>query len=185
MQDKERIILGIDPGTTIMGYGIIGSSGKDPVYQDMGVLDLRKEPDQYLKMKKIFDTTLELIDQYTPDELAIEAPFYGKNVQSMLKLGRAQGTAIAAALSRDIPVFEYAPRKIKLAITGVGQASKEQVSAMLEKMFSIKDMPVNYDASDGLAVAVCHFYERSPGKKKAGPTSWNDFIAKNPGRVNR
>ena len=183
MEQSQRIILGIDPGTLIMGYGVIGRAGKDPVYHDMGVLDLRKVTDQYLKLKKIFDTTIELIDRYTPDELAIEAPFYGKNVQSMLKLGRAQGVAISAALTRNIPVFEYAPRKIKLAITGTGQASKEQVSAMLGNMLSIKDMPKNFDASDGLAAAVCHFYEKSPGHKKSGAKSWNDFIAKNPGRV--
>ncbi len=183
MKQRERIILGIDPGTSIMGYGVIGSAGKNPVYHDMGVLDLRKISDQYLKLKKIFETTIELVDRYTPDELAIEAPFYGKNVQSMLKLGRAQGVAIAAALTRDIPVYEYAPRKIKLAITGVGQASKEQVSAMLGKILSIKEMPRNFDASDGLAAAVCHFYEKSPGEKKSGPKSWNDFISKNPGRV--
>ena len=183
MEQSERIILGIDPGTSIMGYGIISSAGKNPVYHDMGVLDMRKMTDQYLKLKKIFNTTIELIDHYKPDELAIEAPFYGKNVQSMLKLGRAQGVAISAALTRDIPVFEYAPRKIKLAITGVGQASKEQVSAMLGKMLGIKEMPNNFDASDGLAAAVCHFYEKTPGKKKAGVKSWNDFITKNPGRI--
>lgn len=183
MDRSERIILGIDPGTSIMGYGIIGTAGKKPVYHDMGVLDLRKVSDQYLKLRKIFDTTIELIDQYNPDELAIEAPFYGKNVQSMLKLGRAQGVAISAALTRDIPVYEYAPRKIKLAITGVGQASKEQVSTMLGKLLSIKEMPNNFDASDGLAAAVCHFYEKSPGEKNAGPKNWNDFINKNPGRV--
>lgn len=183
MDKSERIILGIDPGTSIMGFGVIGSVGKKPIYQDMGVLDLRKVSDQYLKLRRIFDTTIELIDKYNPDELAIEAPFYGKNVQSMLKLGRAQGVAISAALTRDIPIFEYAPRKIKLAVTGAGQASKEQVSGMLEKMFMIKEMPKNHDATDGLAVAVCHFYEKSPGQKKTGVKSWGDFIAKNPGRV--
>lgn len=168
-----------------MGFGVITSTGKNPEYHDMGVLDIRKVSDQYLKLKKIFDTTIELIDKYNPDELAIEAPFYGKNVQSMLKLGRAQGVAISAALTRDIPVFEYAPRKIKLAIAGVGQASKEQVSIMLEKMFSIKDMPKNFDATDGLAVAVCHFYEKSPGQKKPGVKNWEDFISKNPNRVKK
>ncbi len=183
MVKSERIILGIDPGTSIMGFGVIGSAGKEPVYHDMGVLDLRKVSDQYLKLKRIFDTTIELIDKYNPDELAIEAPFYGKNVQSMLKLGRAQGVAISAALTRDIPVFEYAPRKIKLAVTGAGQAAKEQVASMLEKMFMIKDMPKNLDATDGLAVAVCHFYEKSPGQKKSGVKNWEDFISKNPGRV--
>jgi crossover junction endodeoxyribonuclease RuvC len=183
MDKRERIILGIDPGTSIMGFGVIGSAGKNPVYHDMGILDLRKVPDHYLKLKRIFDTTIDLIDKYNPDELAIEAPFYGKNVQSMLKLGRAQGVAISAALTRDIPIFEYAPRKIKLAVTGVGQAAKEQVAAMLEKMFMIKEMPKNLDATDGLAVAVCHFYEKAPGQKKSGVKNWEDFISKNPGRV--
>ena len=171
MAKRERIILGIDPGTSIMGFGVIGTNGRETSYLDMGVLDLRKVSGQYLKLKKIFETTVELIDNYNPDDLAIEAPFYGKNVQSMLKLGRAQGIAISAALTRDIPIFEYAPRKIKLAVTGVGQASKEQVSRMLEKMFMIKDMPKNFDASDGLAVAVCHFYEKAPGQKKSGLSS--------------
>ena len=183
MDKSERIILGIDPGTSIMGFGVISSIGKKPAYHDMGILDLRKISDQYLKLKSIFNTTIELIEKYKPDELAIEAPFYGKNVQSMLKLGRAQGVAISAALTRDLPIFEYAPRKIKLAVTGTGQASKEQVSGMLEKMFMIKEMPKNLDATDGLAVAVCHFYEKAPGEKKSGPKNWEDFINKNPGRV--
>lgn len=183
MPEAERIILGIDPGTNIMGFGVINAAGKNPGYIDMGVLDIRKEPDHYAKLHAIFNTTIRLIENYKPVELAIEAPFFGKNVQSMLKLGRAQGVAIAAALSMNLPVFEYAPRKIKLSITGVGQASKEQVSAMLERMFSIPDMPKNFDATDGLAAAVCHFYERSTPGKKSGPRNWEDFIRKNPGRI--
>lgn len=180
---NERIILGIDPGTNIMGFGVIKSSGKDPLYIDMGVLDIRKEGDHYQKLNAIFRTTIKLIENYNPNELAVEAPFFGKNVQSMLKLGRAQGVAIAAALSMDLPVFEYAPRKIKMAITGVGQASKEQVSAMLERMFSIKDMPKNFDATDGLAAAVCHFYEKKSPLKQGGSKNWSDFVRKNPGRI--
>ncbi len=183
MADKERIILGIDPGTNIMGFGVLDASGKKPGYIDMGVLDIRKEGDHYKKLNAIFNTTVKLIKNYSPIELAIEAPFYGKNVQSMLKLGRAQGVAIAAALSMDLPVFEYAPRKIKLSITGVGQASKEQVSAMLGKMFDIQDMPKNFDATDGLAVAVCHFYELSAPLKKSSSKGWEDFVRKNPGRI--
>jgi crossover junction endodeoxyribonuclease RuvC len=179
----ERIILGIDPGTNIMGFGVIRSTGKNPEYVDMGILDIRKEGDHYMKLKAIFKTTIKLIENYSPNEMAVEAPFYGKNVQSMLKLGRAQGVALAAALSMDLPVFEYAPRKIKLAITGAGQASKEQVSKMLERMFSIPDMPKNFDASDGLAAAVCHFYENTSLTTKSSTKNWGDFIRKNPGRV--
>lgn len=180
---SERIILGIDPGTNIMGFGVIKASGKDPLYIDMGVLDIRKEGDHYQKLNAIFRTTVKLIENYKPNELAVEAPFFGKNVQSMLKLGRAQGVAIAAALSMDLPVFEYAPRKIKMAITGLGQASKEQVSAMLERMFAIKDMPGNLDATDGLAAAVCHFYEKKTPEKTGAARNWSDYIKKNPGRV--
>ena len=183
MEHEDRIILGIDPGTNIMGFGVIGVSGKKLALKDMGVLDIRKETDAYIKLKTIFDTTLTLIDRFMPDELAIEAPFYGKNVQSMLKLGRAQGTAIAAALSRDIPVFEYAPRKIKLSITGVGQASKEQVASMLEQLVGFKDTTKSLDATDGLAVAVCHYYQAIPAQKKSSAKSWEEFIRKNPGRI--
>ena len=182
MADQKRVILGIDPGTTIMGYGLLDASGKKPHFIDMGVLDLRKEPDSYQKLHEIYQTTVKLIENYAPHELAVEAPFYGKNVQSMLKLGRAQGVAIAAALSKGLPVYEYAPRKIKLAITGVGQASKEQVSGMLARMFN-SSMPANFDASDGLAVAVCHYYESSKPVSSGGGKSWEAFIRNNPDRV--
>jgi crossover junction endodeoxyribonuclease RuvC len=183
MPQAERIILGIDPGTNMMGFGVVNATGKNPVYIDMGFLDIRKEGDHYRKLNAIFKTTVQLIENYAPVELAIEAPFYGKNVQSMLKLGRAQGAAISAALFMKLPVYEYAPRKIKLSITGVGQASKEQVAAMLERMFNIPDMPGNLDATDGLAVAVCHFYENASPVKKRGSKGWGDFIRNNPGRV--
>lgn len=183
IEKSERIILGIDPGTNIMGFGVLRATGKEPAYIDMGMLDIRKEGDHHSKLKAIFKLTIKLIENYRPDEMAIEAPFFGKNVQSMLKLGRAQGVAIAAALSKDLPVFEYAPRKIKLSITGVGQASKEQVSNMLGKSLNIKNMPSNLDASDGLAAAVCHFYESKMVLKKSGVKNWGEFIRKNPGRV--
>lgn len=179
----ERIILGIDPGTNLMGFGIIRDSGKTPQYVDMGVIDLKKCGDHYLKLRRIYEGTLELIDRYLPDEVAIEAPFYGKNVQSMLKLGRAQGVAMAAVLSRDIPVYEYAPRKIKLSITSGGDASKEQVAGMLSRMFNLKQIPRNLDATDGLAVAVCHYYQNDLGSGKEGPRSWEAYIRKNPDRV--
>ncbi len=183
---KERIILGIDPGTTILGYGIISVEGKKMKLIAIGVLHLEKYSDHHLKLQKIFERCIELIDGFHPDELAIEAPFFGKNVQSMLKLGRAQGVAIAAALSRKLPVMEYAPRKIKQSITGSGSASKEQVAAMLQRTLNIADadMPDKLDATDGLAAAVCHFYQSNsivPGGKTF--TGWKAFLAGNPGRL--
>lgn len=167
-----------------MGYGILKISGKKPGILALGVIDLRKIEDHFVKIKMIFERTSGLISEYHPDELAIEAPFYGKNVQSMLKLGRAQGAAIAAALNRSLPVFEYAPRKIKLSITGNGNASKEQVAGMLENILQIKDMPKNLDATDGLAAALCHFYQSDqPAAAGKSYKSWKDFIANNPGKV--
>ncbi len=180
---EGKIILGIDPGTTIMGYGIIRGLKKTPLLVALGVVELGKYKDHYVRIREIFERTLHLIDQYHPDELAIEAPFYGKNVQSMLKLGRAQGAAISAALYRDMPIFEYAPRKIKMAITGQGNASKEQVAAMLQGMLSIRELPKNLDATDGLAAAVCHFHQHTPPDTGASFKSWKDFIAKNPKRI--
>ena len=180
---SERIILGIDPGTTMMGYGVIKGIGKNPEYVDMGAVDLKREGDHYMKLRKIYERTQELMEKYLPDEVAIEAPFYGKNVQSMLKLGRAQGVAMAAVLSRDIPVFEYAPRKIKLSITSAGDASKEQVARMLMRMFDLKEIPKNLDATDGLAAAVCHFHQNEILLPKAGAKNWEEFIRKNPDRI--
>jgi len=179
----ERIILGIDPGTTLMGYGVIKASGKTPEFVALDVVDLRRVGDHYMKLRKIYESTVALMEKFLPDEVAFEAPFYGKNVQSMLKLGRAQGVAMAAVLSRDIPVFEYAPRKIKLSITSAGDASKEQVAGMLMRMFDLKEMPKNLDATDGLAAAVCHFYQKGIEMSKSGSGSWEDFIRKNPGRI--
>ena len=183
---NERIILGIDPGTSILGYGIIEVHGKQMKLVALGVLRLDKIEDHHLKLQKIFERCIELIDGFHPDELAIEAPFFGKNVQSMLKLGRAQGVAIAAALSRQISVTEYAPRKIKQSITGNGAASKEQVAAMLQRVLQIADvdMPEKLDATDGLAAAVCHFYQSSSalatGKSYSG---WKSFLTANPERL--
>ena len=187
LKNSERIILGIDPGTTIMGYGLL--CGKNAVKAELlalGVLELHKYEDHYKKLKVIFDRVTGLIDQFHVTELAIEAPFYGKNVQSMLKLGRAQGTAIAAALSRSLDIYEYAPRKIKLAITGQGNASKEQVAALLQKMFAISEMPSNLDATDGLAAAVCHFYQKtqlSESSTSNSAKSWKEFVNNHPKRV--
>ena len=182
-KNSERIILGIDPGTNLMGYGIIKGYGNTPGYLDMGIVDLKKTTNPYMKLSLIHEKTLELIDRFLPDEVAIEAPFFGKNVQSMLKLGRAQGVAIAAVLSRNIPLSEYAPRKIKLAITGAGDASKEQVAAMLARIFQLKEIPKNLDATDGLAVALCHFHQKEGLENTRGSKSWGDFIRKNPGRI--
>jgi len=181
--DKERIILGIDPGTSIMGYGVVQGTTNNPKMVAMGVIDMQKMDDHFSKLKHIFERVIGLIEEYHPDELAIEAPFYGKNVQSMLKLGRAQGTAIAAALSRSIPIFEYAPRKIKMAITGQGNASKEQVAAILQHILQFKDLPKDLDATDGLAAALCHFYQNKLTLGDGSFKSWKDFINKNPGKV--
>lgn len=184
MTKKERIILGIDPGTSLMGYGLILCKGKQPELIAMGDINLQKITDPYLKLTKIFDRCIQLIDHYHPDELAIEAPFFGKNVQSMLKLGRAQGVAISAALSREIPIFEYAPRKIKQAITGKGDAEKEQVAYMLKQIFKFSEMPKNLDATDGLAAALCHFFQgENPIPYGKPDKSWKSFINKNPGRI--
>ena len=195
---KERIILGIDPGTLIMGYSLILQQDKHLSLLRMGVLKLKQYDNQALKLKKIFERVLELIDEYHPDELAIEAPFFGKNVQSMLKLGRAQGVAMAAALYRDIPIFEYSPRKIKQSITGNGAASKEQVAIMLQKIIKFDHLPDFLDATDATAAAVCHYFQRSlnivndtnetktvkiPKTKKSSSSSWLTFINNNPDRT--
>ena len=182
---KEKIILGIDPGTNLMGYGVLRVTGTKPEMVAMGVVDLRRVGDTYLKLKHIYQRVLGIIDSYLPDELAIEAPFFGKNVQSMLKLGRAQGVAMAAALGRDIPITEYAPLKIKMAITGNGQASKEQVADMLQRMlrFDKADMPTFMDATDALAAAYCHYLQMGRPTVDKAYRGWKDFIAKNPDKV--
>jgi crossover junction endodeoxyribonuclease RuvC len=184
-QSRERIILGIDPGTSITGYGVLKTSGTVPELIAIGSIDLSKIDDHYVKIKHIFDRTIGIIDEYHPDELAIEAPFYGKNVQSMLKLGRAQGAAIAAALSRSLPIFEYAPRKIKMSITGQGAASKEQVAAMLTNILKFKLGDTKLDATDGLAAALCHFYQTNNPVMEKSYNSWKDFMNKNPKRVKK
>ena len=178
---KEKIILGVDPGTTVMGYGLIKIIDNKPFLLAMGVLELEKMDDHYLRLKRIFDRISGLIDEFLPDELAIEAPFYGKNVQSMLKLGRAQGVAMAAALARDLPIFEYAPLKIKMAITGNGRASKEQVADLLQRFLKIpqENMLPQLDATDGLAAAFCHFLQSSRPQFDTPYTSWKDFVNKN------
>lgn len=180
---KEKIILGVDPGTNVMGYGIIKITGSKIELLDAGVLSMKKEKDLGVRLKMIFDHMISLIDQFLPDELAIEAQFFGENVQSMLKLGKAQGVAIAAALSRSIPFEEYAPKKIKMSITGKGTSSKEQVAGMLVHILKIKNLPEPLDATDALATAVCHHYQsNSPtgGKKYSG---WDSFLKNNPNKL--
>jgi crossover junction endodeoxyribonuclease RuvC len=181
----EQIILGIDPGTTIMGFGLIKVTGKNMEFLQLNELQLSKYDDHYVRLKHIFERTIELIDTFHPDEIAIEAPFFGKNVQSMLKLGRAQGVAMAAGLSREIPITEYSPKKIKMAITGNGNASKEQVAKMLQSTLGLKELPKNLDSTDGLAAAVCHFY--NAGKIQGGKsyTGWAAFVKQNEGRVKK
>ncbi len=181
--NTEKIILGIDPGTTIMGFGLIKVANKNMQFMQLNELHLKKYNDHYVKLKLIFERTIELIDTYHPDEIAIEAPFFGKNVQSMLKLGRAQGVAMAAGLSREVPITEYSPKKIKMAITGNGNASKEQVAKMLQNTLGLKELPKNLDATDGLAAAVCHFY--NAGKVTSGKnySGWSAFVKQNEKRI--
>lgn len=179
---KEKVILGLDPGTTIMGYGIICIKGQSISLLQYGVIHLNKYAGHALKLKKIFERVLSLLDEYKPDEVALEAPFFGKNVQSMLKLGRAQGVAMSAALYRDIPIVEYAPRKIKQSVTGNGNASKEQVGKMLMTVLAIRELPKLLDATDALAVALCHHYQK--GASKGGKeTSWATFLKEHPDRI--
>ena len=186
-QQWDKIIIGIAQGTNIMGYGLLGIKGKTPSLIVMGVIKLSRMDDHYMRLHRIYERVKALVDQYLPDEMAIEAPFYGKNVQSMLKLGRAQGVAMAAALSHQVPITEYEPRKIKMAITGNGGASKEQVAAMLQRELKLTDqqMPDLLDATDALAAALCHFYESQKPVPSGGGGSWKAFIAQHPDRVKR
>ena len=179
--EKERIILGLDPGTNIMGYGLIMIRQSKVQLLQFGVIHLSKYDAHELRLKKIFERVLSLIDEYNPDEVALEAPFFGKNVQSMLKLGRAQGVSMAAALSRQIPIVEYAPRKVKQSVTGNGNASKEQVAKMLMTLLTIKEVPKLLDATDALAVAVCHHFQN--GSTKGKTKSWATFLKENPKKV--
>ena len=183
MAQNDRIILGIDPGTIVMGYGIIHIENNHVKTLGIGVIKLDKYDDHAVRLQKIFERTIAIIEEYKPDELAIEAPFFGKNVQSMLKLGRAQGVAIAAALSKNIPITEYSPKKIKMSITGNGNASKEQVAAMLVQILGIEKDNKYLDATDALGAALCHYYQnKKPGSDKKSYTGWKAFLTDNPGR---
>ncbi len=178
---KEKIILGLDPGTTVMGYGVILVQGSKLTTLQLGVIHLSKYKSHELKLKKIFERVTHVIEEFGPDEVALEAPFFGKNVQSMLKLGRAQGVAMAAALTRDIPITEYAPKKVKQSVTGNGNASKEQVAAMLQSILKLKEIPKLLDATDALAVALCHHYQG--GKPQTSSKSWKAFLSDNQDRL--
>ena len=183
MAASDRIILGIDPGTIVMGYGLLHIQNNVPKPIGIGVVKLEKFDDHAIRLKKIFERTVSIIEEFKPDELAIEAPFFGKNVQSMLKLGRAQGVAIAAALSKNIPITEYSPKKIKMSITGNGNASKEQVAAMLQQVLGYESRHEYLDATDALGAALCHYYQNkgvaSAGKSYSG---WKSFLTDNPKR---
>lgn len=183
--EYDRIIMGIDPGTNVMGYGVLGVKGKQPSVIIMGVIQLSKFESHYMRLSRIFERVTGLVEQYLPDEVAIEAPFFGKNVQSMLKLGRAQGVAMAAVISRDIPITEYAPLSIKQSVTGSGSASKEQVANMLRHILNIpqENMPKLLDATDALAAALAHFYETGKPKVEKGAKSWEQFLRQNPDRI--
>ena len=181
MSQDDKIILGVDPGTNVMGYGILQVSQSRLSLVQYGVIHLSKYTNHWHKLKKIYDRVISLIDEYNPDEMALEAPFYGKNIQSTLKLGRAQGVAMAAALAREIPISEYAPKKIKQSVTGNGNASKEQVASMLKSLLNFSEAPKLLDATDALAVAVCHHFQN--GKTAVKSKSWKAFLTENPGRV--
>lgn len=185
LKEWDKIIIGVDPGTNVMGYGILGVKRGKPHMIAMGVVKLNKFDSHYLRLGHIFSRVTGILENYLPDEMAIEAPFFGKNVQSMLKLGRAQGVAMAAAINHDIPITEYEPRKIKMAITGNGAAAKEQVKEMLRRILNIPEESFmkELDSTDALAAALCHFYESKKPEIAKGPKSWKDFIAKNPDRI--
>jgi crossover junction endodeoxyribonuclease RuvC len=188
-KEKEaKIIAGVDPGTNVLGYAVVECRGRTINLLSMGVIQLDKYDNPYDKLKRIYEGVHRLVQSYKPQEFAVEAPFYGKNVQSMLKLGRAQGVAIAAAAVNNIPVTEYSPKKVKQSITGNGNATKEQVSAMLLNILNIELQPKFFDATDALAVAVCHSYQNIPVTKSKKTTagkgsSWSKFVDANPERV--
>ncbi len=182
-ETEGKRILGIDPGTIVMGYGLIEIKNNKPEILHVGVVKTEGFNNHYLRLKHIFIRTKALIDEYLPDELAIESPFYGKDIQAMLKLGRAQGIVMGLALQHDIPVFEYAPLKVKQSITGMGRAAKEQVAYFLKNTLKLTDLPKELDATDALAVAVCHYLQTKNPIMKNDYKNWGDFVKKNPGRI--
>lgn len=182
---NEKVILGIDPGTNTMGYALVITEGKKYKILQYGVIHLKKYETHELKLKKIFERVTGIIDEFMPDTMALEAPFYGVNVQSMLKLGRAQGVAMAAALAREIPITEYSPKKVKQSVTGNGNASKEQVAAMLQNLFSLTELPKMLDATDALAVALCHHFHEGRVQTRGRNEGWKSFIEENPNRIKK
>lgn len=185
MENKPIKILGIDPGTNVMGYGLIEVVNNKPRILQVGVIKTAGFTDHYQKLKHIFERSNALLNELMPDELAIESQFYGKDIQAMLKLGRAQGIVIGLALSKNIPVFEYAPLKVKQSITGMGRAAKEQVAYFLKNMFTLTELPKELDATDAVAVAVCHYLQMKNPVSKSGIKSWGDFVRKNPEKVKK
>ena len=183
MSEKPLKILGIDPGTTVAGYGLVEIRNKVPVILNMGTIIPGKFSDHYERLKYLHERALYLVKEYQPDVMALEAPFYGKNVQSMLKLGRGQGVIMAAALLHGIPIFEYAPLLVKQAITGMGRASKEQVAYFLQKVYHLNDLEKSLDATDAVAVAICHFIQLDKPQKSKEFKNWGDYVKKNPGKV--
>jgi crossover junction endodeoxyribonuclease RuvC len=190
LQKLNKIILGIDPGTLVMGYSIIEICNNTISVTDIDVLKLSSKKDNYLRLQLIHKKVCELVAQYRPDEFAIESPFFGKNVQSMMKLGRAQGVAIAAAMTGNIPVTEYSPKKVKQSITGNGNADKEQVWQMLQRITTIQDKPKYFDATDALAVAICHHFTsqrpysaKTSAAKRNSKSGWDKFLEANPERI--
>tara|TARA_Y100000991_G_scaffold209459_1_gene189633 strand:- start:46 stop:597 length:552 start_codon:yes stop_codon:yes gene_type:complete len=181
LKDFDKIILGIDPGTNILGYGLIGITNKKMTLISTGVVRMSKLENHQLKLKKIFESITHLIEEYHPDEVAVEAPFFGKNVQSMLKLGRAQGVAMAASLVKGLPIEEYSPRKVKQSITGNGASSKDQVAKMIQTVLQLKTLPKELDATDGIAVGICHYFQNAHIKTR-NYTGWKDFLKNNPKR---
>ncbi|MDO8965940.1 crossover junction endodeoxyribonuclease RuvC [Algoriphagus sp.] len=184
-EPNEKIILGIDPGTNVMGYALVTTEGKKYKILQYGVIHLKKYETHELKLKKIFERVTGIIDEFLPDTMALEAPFYGANVQSMLKLGRAQGVAMAAALAREIPITEYSPKKVKQSVTGNGNASKEQVAAMLQTLFNLTELPKMLDATDALAVALCHHFHEGRVQTRGRNEGWKSFIEDNPNRIKK
>ncbi len=188
LKNSEKIIIGVDPGTQVMGYGVISIKNAQIELVQYGVIKLNKYTTHQLKLKKIFERITQLVEEYLPDEMAIEDPFYGKNAQSMLKLGRAQGVAMAAALARDVPIVEYSPKKVKQSVTGNGNATKEQVAYMLENILKIELSREFLDATDGIAIAICHHYHAnspasSTATKKDKKGGWGAFVSENPDRM--
>ncbi|WP_143962216.1 crossover junction endodeoxyribonuclease RuvC [Litoribacter populi] len=183
LKPKEKIILGIDPGTNVMGYGLLLVEGSSYKILQYGVIHLKKYGSHELKLKKIFERVTGIIDEFLPDTMALEAPFFGQNVQSMLKLGRAQGVAMAAALARDIPITEYSPKKVKQSVTGNGNASKEQVAQMLKTLLKIEELPKLLDATDALGVALCHHFHEGRLQSRGRTAGWKSFLEENPDRV--